>query len=73
MSRRAKRLCPTPSKKAYWDEEEAVEGGRHSEAQIERSGRTGKPFFVYRCDCRRYHLTHHSMAPDGRFLRKVSA
>jgi hypothetical protein len=72
MSRRAARLCPTPSKAPYWDEDEAAEAGARFEQQMDHAGRKGRPFYVYRCDCRRYHLTHHSVSREGRFNRRAT-
>lgn len=74
MSRRKQRskLCPTPSKTPYWTEEEACERGTAFEAQIAQAHRPGASFYVYLCDCRRYHLTHHKVGRNGRYNRKAS-
>lgn len=49
MSRRAQRskMCPTPSKASYWDEDEAVAFGQRFEAEILVSRRPLRPFYVY--------------------------
>lgn len=75
MSRRAQRskLCPTPSKARYWDEAEAVEFGQKFEREIVASHRPLREFYVYRCACLRWHLTHHKFSREGAFNRKVSA
>lgn len=75
MSRRAQRskLCPTPSKSSYWDEAEAVAAAVRFESQIVASRRPLRPFYVYRCACIRWHLTHHSVSRDGNYHRKASA
>jgi hypothetical protein len=72
MSRRAARLCPTPSKKPYPTEDEAVEAGAHIEQAMDHGHRKGRPFYVYRCDCRRFHLTHHIASREGGFNRRAA-
>lgn len=74
MSRRAARskLCPTPSKTDYYTEEEATDAAERFAVQIAAAGRKLRPFYVYRCACLRYHLTHHSYSRDGRHNRKAT-
>lgn len=74
MSRRAARskLCPTPSKTDYFTEEEASAAAVRFEAQIAAARRTLRTFYIYRCDCLRFHLTHHSYGRNGLHNRKAT-
>lgn len=74
MSRRAQRskLCPVPSKVRHYTEEEALEAGRSFEAMCIRLGRPFDPVYVYRCDCRMYHVTRRSVGVDSTFNRKAN-
>ena len=74
MSRRAQRskLCPTPSKTRYYTEDDAADAGARFERQIVKAGRELRAFYIYACDCRTFHLTHHPFSREGFFLRKAT-
>ena len=75
MSRRAQRskACPTPSKMVYYTEDEASQNGQRIEQLQDHGHRAGRPFYIYRCACTRFHLTHHEFSADGTHRRNRRA